>query len=1064
MERDIRNSVKYAKTATEIWNDLEERFGKESAPKAYELKQQLTTTRQDGSSVSAYYTKLRSIWDEMESVLPTPKCSCDGCSCKLGKRLEELKEKERVYEFLMGLDDQFAVIKTQVLAMKPTPNLRTTYHLVAEDEQQRLIASAKRPSQEATAFQASHQGRRDTNRNFQTEKTWQKTERNIQNNKSEHCSFCGRDGHNRDGCFKRIGYPEWWPGNGKKERSKPKAAMVEAGPCPVPRISEEQYKAFLKLFGGNQEAISNDTPTVANMADPVTIPNGETIPVEGKGVHVFKGGLKIGGVLLVPNFTCNLLSVRRLTKDLNCAVTFFPDFFVLQGLRTGNLIGAGECRDDLYRMGGIKEEWKALAVTVDSWHKRLGHASEVKLSCISVLKGVSLNLKDKVCDACYKAKFTCLPFPASSIKTNACFELIHCDIWGKYRKPSLTEANYFLTIVDDHSREVWVYLLKYKYEASSCLFNFCNTVKTQFSKKVKRIRCDNGGEFVSNQMNNYTEQGNKTPYEMLMEQVPEYDHMRVFGFLVYYRNTETKGDKFEHRGKPGIFLGYLRGSKDQAHDDEFFECGDSTVEQNDPIMNNEETGRVQVESSENENNEIDPTTNNTVEYPGKERPNEEVMHENNMETSPNGSMHETSTNGSDEEILLHEPTDGERPRRHRTRILERLPEAMESEIQALERNGTWTLENLPKGKKPIDSKWVYKVKFKPNGEVDRYKARLVVKGFTQVEGVDYHDNFAPVAKLVTVRTLLAIAVKRGWEIQQLDVNNAFLHGALEEEEASRNWYQKFTTFLIGLGYKQSKADHSMFIYKHGDKYVVALIYVDDVIIVGNSVDYIRSTKLHLDKEFSIKDLGSLKYFLGIEVAKTLEGLVLSQRKYTLDILEDSGLQGCRPSAFPMEPNLKLDKGEEEEKVDGNRYRRLIGRLLYLQATRPDISYSVSVLSQFVGDPRQSHMEAATRVLRYLKSTPGQGILLPKKGDIKLVTYCDSDWLGCPFSRRSRTGYLLLLGGAPISWKSKKQSVVSRSSAEAEYRAIATTVSEILWVRWLLEELDVPEKKSFTIIF
>lgn len=156
----------------------------------------------------------------------------------------------------------------------------------------------------------------------------------------------------------------------------------------------------------------------------------------------------------------------------------------------------------------------------------------------------------------------------------------------------------------------------------------------------------------------------------------------------------------------------------------------------------------------------------------------------------------------------------------------------------------------------------------------------------------------------------------------------------------------------------------------------------------------------------------------------------------------------------MEQNLKLDKGEDEERADVNAYRRLVGRLLYLQATRPDITYVVNVLSQFVSDPRQNHWNAAMRVLRYLKATLGQGILLPKGNETDLIAYSDSDWLGCPFSRRSRTGYVLLLGGAPISWKSNKQSVVSRSSAEAEYRAMATTVSEILWTHWLLTEFDV----------
>ncbi|GKA90186.1 putative RNA-directed DNA polymerase [Tanacetum coccineum] len=374
-------------------------------------------------------------------------------------------------------------------------------------------------------------------------------------------------------------------------------------------------------------------------------------------------------------------------------------------------------------------------------------------------------------------------------------------------------------------------------------------------------------------------------------------------------------------------------------------------------------------------------------------------------------------------------------------------EAMQREIKALEKNRTWTLEDLPTGKRAIDSKWVYKIKFKPNGEVERYKARLVAKGFTQKEGVDYHDTFAPVAKLVIVRTLLAVAVKRDWIIHQLDVNNAFLHGDLDEEvymkipqgfskdgetrvcrmrkslyglkQASRNWYHKFTTFLSGLSFRHSKADHSLFIYQTASIMVVVLIYVDDIIITENCLNKIQEIKKQLDKEFS-----------------------------------DSGKLGCKPSSFPIEHGLKLDKGENEPSIDASQYHRLIGRLLYLQATRPDITYYVNVLSQFVADPRNNHLEAANRVLRYLKATPGQGILLSRAGDPVLTACCDSDWLGCSFTRLSRTGYFLLLGGSPISWKTKKQSVVSRSSAEAEYKAMASMVSEVIWVRWLLSELQV----------
>lgn len=274
------------------------------------------------------------------------------------------------------------------------------------------------------------------------------------------------------------------------------------------------------------------------------------------------------------------------------------------------------------------------------------------------------------------------------------------------------------------------------------------------------------------------------------------------------------------------------------------------------------------------------------------------------------------------------------------------------------------------------------------------------------------------------------------------------------KQASRNWYHKLTKFLLSLDFMQSKADHSLFLWNKNGVYLALLVYVDDVILVGNDLQQIQRTKDLLHEAFTIKDLGELKYFLGIEVARMKDGLVLSQRKYVLDILKDSGILGCKPSSFPIEQNLKLDKGEKEKPVDATQYRRLVGRLLYLQATRPDVTYSVNVLSQFVSDPRQNHLDALTRVLRYLKGTAGQGVLLPKSGDLSLTAFCDSDWLGCPYTRRSRTGYFIMFGGAPVSWKTKKQSVVSRSSAEAEYRAMASTVSEILWLHWLLQDLQV----------
>lgn len=649
----------------------------------------------------------------------------------------------------------------------------------------------------------------------------------------------------------------------------------------------------------------------------------------------------------------------------------------------------------------------------------------------------------------------------------------------------------------------------------------------------------------------------KTPYEVIFGHGPDYSHMKTFGCLAYTRNTNTRGDKFEVRGRPGVFLGYPQGQKgyriydmkdrkfvvsrdvrfdennfpfkarqenegsNEENDHNFFDLPIEEIGTNQREQEERETGHdeyepeTNAEEREHEPNipteDTQPVTNppgntgndsgQTVRITREKRSRTQPKHLNDFvvqlppsvdhaQPTPNegsSTVHPlahfvTYENfSSSHKAFLAAIDSNDEPKNFHQAVQDpRWREAMQKEIKALEENSTWTLEQLPSGKRAIDSKWVYKVKYKPNGEVERYKARLVAKGFTQIPGVDFHDTFAPVAKLVTVRSLLAVATKRDWIIHQLDVNNAFLHGELNEEvymkvpqgflktgdtrvcrlrkslyglrQASRNWYQKFTTALVERGFRQSQADHSLFIYRKNGIFVTALIYVDDVILAGNDIAMINKTKTYLNNKFNIKDLGPLKYFLGVEVARTPDGLVLSQRKYTLDILKDSGLHGCRPSSFPMEQNLKLGKCENSSRVDANQYRRLIGRLLYLQATRPDIAYSVNMLSQFVSDPRQEHLNAAHRILRYLKATPGQGIFFPKKGGTDLIAYCDADWLGCSDTRRSRTGYLVLLGGAPISWKTKKQSVVSRSSAEAEYRAMASTVSEILWLRWLLQDL------------
>lgn len=230
--------------------------------------------------------------------------------------------------------------------------------------------------------------------------------------------------------------------------------------------------------------------------------------------------------------------------------------------------------------------------------------------------------------------------------------------------------------------------------------------------------------------------------------------------------------------------------------------------------------------------------------------------------------------------------------------------------------------------------------------------------------------------------------------------------------------------LKHFGFRQSYADYSLFSYIKGNISLHVFVYVDDLIITGSSQEAIINFKTYLSKCFYMKDLGSLKYSLGLEIAHGKKGLFISQRKYTLNILSEAGLLGAKPANTLMEQNHNLARSEAKLFTKPEKYRRLIGRLIYLTITRPNLCYSVHVLAQFMGAPRIDLWEDALRVLRYLKGFPGQGILLQRHYSLQLYGYCDSDSAGYPLTRRSLTGYFVFLGFSPVSWRTKKQHIVS----------------------------------------
>ncbi|KAL4025768.1 hypothetical protein IC575_014173 [Cucumis melo] len=407
--------------------------------------------------------------------------------------------------------------------------------------------------------------------------------------------------------------------------------------------------------------------------------------------------------------------------------------------------------------------------------------------------------------------------------------------------------------------------------------------------------------------------------------------------------------------------------------------------------------------------------------------------------------------------------------------------AVMEEMKALEKNRIWEICALPKRHKTVGCKWVFSLKYKADGTLDRHKERLVAKGFTQTYGIDYSKTFSPVAKLNTVRVLLSVAVNKDWSLYQLDVKNAFLNGDLVEEvymsplprfeaqfgqqvcklqkslyglkQSPRAWFDRFTTFVKSQGYSQGHSDHTLFTKTSKTrKIAILIVYVDDIVLTGDDQTEISQLKQRMGDEFEIKDLGNLKYFLGIEVARSKEGISVSQRKYTLDLLTETGMLGCRPADTPIEFNCKLGNSDNQVPVDKEQYQRLVGKLIYLSHTRPDISFAVSVVSQFMQAAYEKHMEVVNRILRYLKNTPGKGLMFRKTNRKTIEAYTDSDWAGSVIDRKSTSGYCTFVWGNLVTWRSKKQSVVARSSAEAEYRAMSLGICEEIWLQKVLSDL------------
>ncbi|KAG6438785.1 hypothetical protein O3G_MSEX000222 [Manduca sexta] len=580
----------------------------------------------------------------------------------------------------------------------------------------------------------------------------------------------------------------------------------------------------------------------------------------------------------------------------------------------------------------------------------------------------------------------------------------------------------------------------------------------------------------------------RTPYEIFLGRKPDVTNLKIYGSEAFVRTPEQRRtSKLYPKAEKGILVGYsdmgyriLIGNKvivsrhvtfiEKRPQYINFDCGKET--------DNEDNGMKQESEDENPRNDRnDQEDEENVEC----KEIEENKKEDNKEVKEIRIKRTKKMPKKYEDYVVHANfCNVNLPENYEEAInsseSKKWKRAMDEEIQSLEENNTWKIVKEPLNKKIIEVKWIYRIKSNGN-----YKARVVAKGFQQI----YSENeeiYSPVARMTTLKIVLSTACLNGWEIEQMDVETAFLNGNIKSEvyiyppdgyeieegkvyllkkslyglrESPRDWYECFHNFMEEISFKRSDHDYCLYTGCIRDEKVYIILYVDDLLVVSSNINCIKEVKNMLNKKFRMKDLGRIKQYLGIniEYKKEEKKMYLSQEEYIKNVASKFQIINSKGYETPMEINLKL---EPSAKINENfKYRNLIGALLYVaNGTRPDISYSVNYLSRFQNSYDETHYKYALRVLKYLYNTRKFKLNYNANYENIIDAYVDADWGADIVDRKSTTGIVIKVYGNTIFWKSQKQKIVSRASTHAEYYALADCVEEVLPIKGVLSDLDV----------
>ncbi|KAK1602938.1 hypothetical protein QYE76_018078 [Lolium multiflorum] len=803
------------------------------------------------------------------------------------------------------------------------------------------------------------------------------------------------------------------------------------------------------------------------------------------------------------------------------------------------------------------------------WHCRLGHIGVKrmkKLHTDGLLESLDFESLDR-CEACLMGKMTKTPFSGMMERATDLLEIIHTDVCGPMSVASRGGYRYVLTFTDDLSRYGYIYLMKHKSETFEKFKEFQSEVENQRNKKIKFLRSDRGGEYLSYefgmhlkkcgilsqltppgtpQRNGVSERRNRTlldmvrsmmsltdlplsfwsyaletaaftlnrapsksvettPYELWFNKKPKLSFLKVWGCEAYVKKLQP--DKLEPKAEKCVFIGYPKETIGYTFyhrsEGKIFVAKNGTFLEKE-FLTKEVTGRkVELDEIE-ESLLVDQSSAVPENVPVPPTPTTEEANDNDHETSyetatePRRSTRDRATPDWYDPCLnvMIVDNNDEDPATYEEAMMSpdsnKWQEAMKSEMGSMYDNKVWTLVDLPDSRKAVENKWIFKRKTDADGNITVYKARLVAKGFRQIQGVDYDETFSPVAKLKSVRILLAIAAFFDYEIWQMDVKTAFLNGDIEEElymvqpkgfvdpknadkvcklqrsiyglkQASRSWNRRFDKVIKDFGFIQCHGEACIYKKVSGSSVAFLILYVDDILLIGNDIELLSSVKGYLNNSFSMKDLGEASYILGIKIyrdrSRRLIGL--SQSTYLDKILKKFRMDESKKGFLPMLPGKVLSKtqgpatAEERERMSQIPYASAVGSIMYaMLCTRPDIAHAVSLTSRYQSDPGMEHWTAVKNILKYLKRTKDMFLCYGGDQELVVTSYTDASWNTDPDDSKSQSGYVFILNGAAVSWASSKQCTVAKSSTESEYIAASEASSEAVWMKRFIVELGV----------